>query len=857
MNSVLNDVLQNRPANYLLPFYWQHGNHYERIVEQMDRIESTGARALCVESRPHEDFGGETWWRDMDLILSEAARRGLKVWLLDDNHFPTGNCNGLLKDKYPQLRRWHLMEKHVDVLGPLADASLLLPKVGGEDELARVCAYRRTGSGEELEGEAVELTGQVRDGFLFWDIPEGCWRVFFVYKTRRGSLQGQEFYIDMLNPASVHVLIEAVYEPHYERYRQYFGNTFAGFFSDEPNFGNDRVGSSLVDYGEYTRKVGQPGIALPWSEDVLDRMNETLGYDAADALPLLWYADEARAPEVRYAYMDAVSALYRDCFTRQIGDWCRAHNVEYIGHIIEDMNAHARLGRGVGHFFRSLDGQDMSGIDIVLHQVMPGMAHYDSAFLCWGGVNDAEFFHYVLGKLGSSMAHLNPLTRGRAMCEVFGAYGWAEGGPMMRWLMDYLLVRGVNHFVPHAFSPDFPDPDCPPHFGAEGHDPQFEAFVELMGYTNRAAHLLYGGRHVANAAILYHAEAEWMNGECMLTQKPARELYDRQIDYDILPADSLYSDAAVRDGKLCVQDERYDCLIVPYAALLPEKLLAALYTLHTQGAEVWFVDALPENCPFDGKVAPLETLAEDMRARGFAEVLPDRDFPLLRVYHVERDGMSVFMLANESVTETAALNLRLPRGGRYLRLDLLTGETTRGESADGTVPVCLPPYQSAFYVFDDFSDAEFGAYPSPAVWKPAGALQPTFEVSIAPMEKLDEFQPYCTADTLFNMTGPDHRPAFSGKMRYRAVVTLPAGKALRLDLGRVGQTAKAWLNGRPLGQRICPPYAFVLEGVRDGENELVVEVSNTLGNAVQDPFSCFVTLPPSGLLGPLTLWERE
>ena len=128
------------------------------------------------------------------------------------------------------------------------------------------------------------------------------------------------------------------------------------------------------------------------------------------------------------------------------------------------MNAHARLWCSAGHYFRALDGQDMSGIDIVLHQVMPGYAHYISAASCAGGRVDPGFFHYVLGQLGASSAHLNTLQNGRAMCEVFGAYGWAEGLPMMKWLMDFLLVRGINRFVPHAFSPDFPDPDAPPNF---------------------------------------------------------------------------------------------------------------------------------------------------------------------------------------------------------------------------------------------------------------------------------------------------------------------------------------------------------------------------------------------------------
>lgn len=70
-------------------------------------------------------------------------------------------------------------------------------------------------------------------------------------------------------------------------------------------------------------------------------------------------------------------------------------------------------------------------------------------------------------KLATSLGHLDPRKRGRTFCEIFGAYGWAEGLKLMKWLTDHMLVRGVNHFVPHAFSQkEFPDWDCPPHFYA-------------------------------------------------------------------------------------------------------------------------------------------------------------------------------------------------------------------------------------------------------------------------------------------------------------------------------------------------------------------------------------------------------
>ena len=106
---------------------------------------------------------------------------------------------------------------------------------------------------------------------------------------------------------------------------------------------------------------------LPWTENVLTMMSETLQCGATGLLPGLWTDIGEMTARVRYAYMDAVTRLYGENFCGQIGDWCRAHGVEYMGHVIEENNAHARLGAGTGHYFRALWGQDLAGIDIVLN----------------------------------------------------------------------------------------------------------------------------------------------------------------------------------------------------------------------------------------------------------------------------------------------------------------------------------------------------------------------------------------------------------------------------------------------------------------------------------------------------------
>jgi len=847
MDQQLQDILNDRETNCLLPFLWMHGESHAALIAEITKIYESGARAFCVESRPHKEFCREGWWSDMDLILAEAARRNMRVWILDDQHFPTGSANGLLTEKYPERRQWHLREEHVDVMGPQADSALMLNAPVPEEELIAAYGYPRTQYAEIMENAPIDLTDKVRDGVLYWDIPAGLHRVFFLYKTRHGGFSKD--YIHMIDKDSVHVLIEAVYESHYAHYPQYFGNTLAGFFSDEPRFGNDFMNWNGATHGWYDRQVGEPGLVLPWSEEVLTRMSAELGQEASPLLSALWYDMGDITPRVRVAYMNAVTLLWREAFSYQLGDWCRAHGVEYIGHIIEDANSHSRLGHSGGHFFRSLDGQDMAGIDVVLHQIIPGMGHHLHTAITAGGVGDPAFFDYALAKLGASHAHLQPLKKGRAMCEIFGAYGWAEGTPMMKALMDHMLVRGINHFVPHAFSPTFPDPDCPPHFNAAGQNPQFDSFSDLMRYTNKVSHLFSDTVHIANAAILYHAEAEWSGKPYQLLQEPAMPLYDRQIDFDIVSLDTL-AQATVSRNRLCIHQEHFDCLVVPYAAWLPTVAIVCLARLQAAGMPLLFINGRPEGVDF-GEVVALKDLAAAFVARNWTDVRLEQPFPLLRVYHAVRGKIHLFMLNNESATEPVDTTLMVPCTGRYARLDLLLERKASATSADGRIPLQLAPSQSTILIFDE-------TLPTWDAVSPCGApieLTPTYKISRASCKKLDAFEPVCTTNHLLNMTGLQGDPRFSGYMKYEAAFDLPnLLKNAVLDLGVVGQTARVVLNGVNLGQRICQPYEFDTKNLlRKTGNRLEVVVANTLVHEFRDPFSHFIQIPPSGLMGPVHL----
>ena len=854
MNIRLQEALAGKEGSYILPFFWPWEGHPEMVEPEIEKIYACGIRELCVEARPFEEFGKEGWWTYMDAILASASKRNMKVWILDDKHFPTGYANGLLEEKHPELQRHYLREHHVDVLGPFKDSAVLVPPCSEGEKILSVVAYQRRGIGEELCGEPMILEKADDCDFVYFDLPEGCFRIFVIYDTPYGSPADHRWFINMLSKESVQLLIDAVYEKHYEHYAPYFGNTIAGFFSDEPSFGCEHIGPFGSDMPFYYRTIGQAGTALPWDNSVEAYMKKEGISDPEAVIPLLWYpyggflvktnGKEKDLAEIRLSYMNALTNIWKENFSYGLGNWCRAHGVKYIGHIIEDMNAHSRLGGSAGHYFRALSGQDMAGIDVVLHQIIPGMGNYCNSSPIAGGIADPAFFHYTMAQLAASLSRIEPHMHGEAMCEMFGAYGWAEGVPMMKWLTDFMLVRGINHFVPHAFSVKYPNADCPPHFYAGGCNPQYEGFAALMRYTNKAAHLLRGESRQAPGAVLYYAEAEWMSqGEFQYSDEATKLLYDAHIDYDILPLDAL-KEAQCEDGKLIVNGHAHSFLLIPQAKRYPDALAECVNRFEKAGV---FVVVLTKD---NG-----EAILKEIRDRRLAWDYGIEE-PFLRIVHFKETDADFLMLMNEAPYEVTC-ELRLPADlhkqadGKYLNLKLLTGEVTAFEASEGRIHVHLAQGESEILYFGDFAREN---YSGPFQMNEEKVLNLKWDIVLKESGVDSAWKPYKKEAALENITGKNAKPDFSGEIYYQTKLMLKESGAYRLSLGKVGHTAKLKVNGKELGIRISEPYDWdVSEVLKPGENVIEVIVANTLVNCIHDNFSVYLQLPPSGISGPVVL----
>ncbi|BBI34800.1 glycosylhydrolase-like jelly roll fold domain-containing protein [Cohnella abietis] len=871
MNGKLKDLLAGEERNYIIPFLWQRGETEAVIREELTRIREAGIRAVCVEARPHPDMLGPQWWRDMDIIMDEARRHSLKVWVFDDDHFPTGHAAGKVKEAPLEHQRQFMSERHIDARGPDPEATFLLRPfsiLDGARPVGAVAARRDPVTGQ-LDGELIpiDLSTSVQDGVLYWPVPEGYWRIFLLMVTREGGDERRKDYLNPIVPESTQILIDTVYEAYYARYKDDFGVTFAGFFSDEPGFYNSK------NSYDFASGLGQASMALPWREDLLELLEAEYGSNLRQHLPLLWHEGGPHTHAVRYAYMNVISKLYAEHFSGRIGKWCTEHGVEYIGHLIEDNNVHARLGCGAGHFFRALEGQNMSGLDVVLWQIVPG---FDEMSFSWmGGETDSVFFQYGMTKLASSLGHIDPRKRGRTFCEIFGAYGWAEGLKLMKWLTDHMLVRGVNHFVPHAFSQkEFPDWDCPPHFYARGRNPQFRYYNLLNHYTNRLSHLLSDGRHVATAAVLYHAEAEW-SGQYMLFQEPVKQLMQHQIDCDVLPADILLTSFAT-EGELAINQERYSCLIVPYSEALPVELISKLIELAASGLPIHFVDALPTRLSqsiastdlleqlkagSNISVVPLLKLADTLRTNGMYEIGTTDWQPHLRTYQYRHEQMEVLMLFNEHPSDQLETHVKLPGEGLWLSYDAFSNELEYvGEGRDYGLDLRLSAYESFILLRVTTADVAELALRSRSALPPQATssrlVEPAeWQVSLASSESYPVFDSWGALTSLRNMSSRELLPRFSGTIKYECEIACvePHGP-LWLDLGQVYETAEVWVNGKTAGVKLCAPYVWdISEFWMQGTNALVIEVTNTLAKDQQDWFSKFVQQEPSGMLGPVRL----
>jgi len=199
----LNDCLEDRYNNYLNPFCLvQDTVNKERMIDELRAVYNAGIRSIIIHSHIHNEFGSERWWNDLRALLEECRRLDMKLWILDTKRFPTGNAGDVLVITYHRLRAWGITEFHMDALGPVKEGSATINHLKDTDaEIISVLACKLVADKPHLlSGDIIDITDGISGDMVYFDLPEGVWRIVIIYKTQSGINERYAHYVNNLIP---------------------------------------------------------------------------------------------------------------------------------------------------------------------------------------------------------------------------------------------------------------------------------------------------------------------------------------------------------------------------------------------------------------------------------------------------------------------------------------------------------------------------------------------------------------------------------------------------------------------------------------------------------------------------------
>lgn len=310
---------------------------------------------------------------------------------------------------------------------------------------------------------------------------------------------------DILNPAAVRRFIQLTHEAYYRELNEFFGSTIIGFFTDEPSI----LGRNVKNM-------------FPWTEGFSQLFTEA-GGKLSNLVALFLGAENGDTRLYRKMLLEREGEVYYGALSR----WCSSHGIALMGHPERSDDIE------VERYFH-IPGQDM-----VLRWVAPEK----------GGVEGPDS---TMGKCSADSARL--MGRRRNSNECFGACNrdgnpWQLSGGDIKWYLDWLAVRGVNLFIPHAFyysiegkRRDERPPDVGPNSIWWPHYQQWAL------YMRRLSCLMTDARLCAHTAVLCKNRD--------LRPEAVKSLLERQVGFQYLP-EGFWKDCKEENGALICGEYHY------------------------------------------------------------------------------------------------------------------------------------------------------------------------------------------------------------------------------------------------------------------------------------------------------------
>lgn len=434
---------------------------------------------------------------------------------------------------------------------------------------------------------------------------------------------------DILNPESVASFFRLALDPYYETLKEHFGKTVIAVFTDEP----DVMGRGHRDN------------SFPWTWDFEVFLQEYLGYDMRPRFATLF--DKAHPDHDQFLrdWRRAVNARLEQVYYAPYSEWCKEHGIALTGHPAQPGDI------GTLKYFQ------IPGQDIVWRYIEPYQdKSLDSDQSATGKCSSSAKRHY---------------GRSRNMNECFGAYGWNFTEDEMWWVTNWLLVRGVDQIIPHAFYYSVRDKrrdERPPDVGPN--NVWWDHYKVYADYCRRLSWLLGEGKQVCSVAVL--------GTPTSLPVRAARVLFESQRDFNYLDTDTLKSVARMNSSGVEVGEMKYAALIVDGPGFTDPETLRVLRPMIDAGRVIPYVDPVPE---IPALAPDRAALVAQLDALTPPDITAAPATPHLRYMHLRLENEDLYLFANEGKDEYTG-TLKTSASGTAEWWDPETGKAIEGQSGD-------------------------------------------------------------------------------------------------------------------------------------------------------------------------------
>ncbi len=384
----------------------------------------------------------------------------------------------------------------------------------------------------------------------------------------------------------------------------------------------------------------------------------------------------------------------------------------------------------------------------------------------------------------------------------------------MRYTVGYQTVRGINIFNPFNFPLGRKDQLLAQELPVfTDNQPYCRYLSRFNKYVERLSYLSTLGKRVCETGLYYPVSDFQGNFKADVMAKAfdnlGRALEDMTVDFDIVDDDVIQASEGADNGCIRIGNANYRNIVIPEGAFIPPQTQTVLERFIKGG----------------GRVS--HTLTN-------LKPVIDIDGKGLRAMHNEAENAELFFLFREC-GDSENYAIHLPSSNGYL-LDLETGRLQRFETENGYLNLSLAIGETAVIMLtDETFDAESKKEFSYKADISDGFLfRKETELSFGEngFENIRYSEKFVSVNLgdWANIIGSD----YSGSGVYEAEFTLPREKIRKegeIDLGKVHYAAEVYLNDKPLGTALMPPYRLKIPAnILAENNKLKIVVTNTSAN---------------------------